>query len=113
MNSFHQSTSTAGRRLIASAEHRRRMGGISEMTRWRHEKARIGPEPIKLNGRNYYFEDETEAYLEELAASRHRDGDDLSADADAPTVSADDTPAIGKVGGAAKRIAATDPNEGA
>lgn len=46
------------------------MGGMSEMTRWRHEKAGIGPAPIKLNGRNLYFEDEVGNYLEELAASR-------------------------------------------
>ena len=79
MNS-HQHT-TAGRRLIPSSAFKARLGGISEMSRWRYEKARIGPAPIKLNGRNFYVEDEVDAYLNQLATSRQHTPDDKSADA--------------------------------
>jgi hypothetical protein len=80
------------------------------------KKPGSAPKPIKRNGRNYFFEDETDAYLEELAASRHRDGEDLSdadannapTSADAPTKSVDDTPAVGRADAATERIAATD-----
>jgi hypothetical protein len=81
MNFQQHSTATAGRRLMPAGEFKRVMGGISEMTRWRHEKAGIGPAPVKRNGRNYYFQDEVLAYLEALAASRRKPSDATSDDA--------------------------------
>lgn len=74
MNTPQHLTVTAGRRLMPAGEFKRVMGGMSEMTRWRHQRACIGPAPVKLNGRNFYFEDEVGAYLEELAASRQGPG---------------------------------------
>jgi hypothetical protein len=50
------------------------------MTRWRHEKAGIGPAPIKLGGRNFYFEDEVLTFLDHLAATRQQISDEQSAD---------------------------------
>lgn len=70
----------AGRRLMPSSEYKRVVGDISEMTRWRHEKAGIGPMPVRRGGRNFYFADEVEAYLDQLANSRQQTPDDLSAD---------------------------------
>ena len=40
--------------LISSAEIRRQLGDVSDMTIWRWEKAGILPEPIKINGRKYW-----------------------------------------------------------
>ena len=92
MNTFQQPITTAGRRLMPAADFKNALGGISEMSRWRREKARIGPMPVKMNGRNYYFQDEVEAYLDQLAASR---------------------PSNGAAGGdEAERTAATCTNEG-
>ena len=82
MNSPQHPTAspTAGRRLMPSNEFKRVLGGMSEMTRWRHEKARIGPIPIKVGGRNFYFQDEVLAYLDHLAATRQQIPDEQSAD---------------------------------
>ena len=77
MNSFQHPT--ANRRLIPSSEYKRIVGDISEMTRWRHEKAGIGPMPVRRGGRNFYFADEVETYLDHLAASRQQTPDDMSA----------------------------------
>jgi hypothetical protein len=52
------------------------------MTRWRHEKAGIGPMPVRLGGRNFYFQDEVEAYLDELAAGRAQPKEKSTATAD-------------------------------
>jgi predicted DNA-binding transcriptional regulator AlpA len=86
MNPFQHPTATAtatgGRRLMPSSEYKRVLGGISEMSRWRHEKANVGPKPVKLNGRNFYFEDEVQAYLDELAASRPQPKEKSAATAD-------------------------------
>lgn len=80
MNPIQHPIATAGRRLMPSSEYKRVLGGISEMSRWRHEKANIGPKPVKLNGRNFYFEDEVQAYLDHLAANRQPIPDEQSAD---------------------------------
>jgi hypothetical protein len=65
---------------MPSSEYKCIVGNISEMTRWRHEKAGIGPTPVRRGGRNFYFQDEVEAYLDQLAASRQRIPDEKSAD---------------------------------
>lgn len=70
MNSQQRSTATTARRLMPASEYKRVVGDISEMTRWRQEKAGIGPMPVRRGGRNFYFHDEVETYLDQLAASR-------------------------------------------
>jgi len=74
VNTFQHPTATAGRRLIPSAEYKARRGGISEMTRWREEQSGTGPKPVKLGGRNFYFEDEVDAYFSALATARSQNG---------------------------------------
>jgi len=93
-------TATAGRRLIPSSEYKRVMGDISEMTRWRNEKAGIGPMPVRRGGRNFYIENEVLAYLDELAASRHANGYDAAGEGETEEC-------------LAERIAATCMTEGA
>lgn len=53
---------------------------MSETSRWREEKAGIGPKPVKVNGRNFYFEDEADAYLDQLAVGRHDNGGAVAGD---------------------------------
>jgi hypothetical protein len=69
-NQQHQAPALAGRRLITTREYKRRMGDPSEMKLWRDERRGIGPKPVRQNGRRYWFEDEVDAYLDELAATR-------------------------------------------
>ena len=41
-------------KLVSSATLRRELGDVSEMTVWRWTKAEILPQPVKINGRNYW-----------------------------------------------------------
>lgn len=41
-------------KLVSSRTARAELGDVSEMTIWRWVKAGIMPEPIKINGRNYW-----------------------------------------------------------
>lgn len=97
MNSQQHPTATAivGRRLISSAEFRALVGGISEMSRWRREKAGVGPQPVKVGRRNYYLLSEVSAYLDQLASSRTEHGDEANggggADAASERIAATDT----------------------
>src|SRR5262245_20097597 len=68
MTNADYGSSASGRRLMASSEYKHRSGNISEMTRWRREKAGIEPKSVLVNGRRYYFEDEVLQYLDHLAA---------------------------------------------
>ncbi|WP_189453901.1 helix-turn-helix transcriptional regulator [Cognatilysobacter bugurensis] len=47
--------------LIAASTVRRQFGGISDMTVWRWVQKGLLPEPIKINGRNYWRESDVEA----------------------------------------------------
>jgi predicted site-specific integrase-resolvase len=40
--------------LIKASVARQQWGGISPVTEWRWIKRGVVPEPIKINGRNYY-----------------------------------------------------------
>lgn len=44
--------------LIPVSETRKRRGGVSVMTDWRHREAGLLPKPVKINGRNLDVEDE-------------------------------------------------------
>jgi prophage regulatory protein len=43
----------------------------SDMTIWRWQRANLFPPPISINGRNYWRQDEIEAWLRDQTASRH------------------------------------------
>lgn len=81
-NPKHQTTAQAlgGRRLMTTRDYKRVMGNPSEMKLWRDEKNRVGPIPVRQNGRRYWFEDEVQAYLDDLAATRQQIHDEQSAD---------------------------------
>lgn len=54
--------------LISVAETRRRMGGVSSMTDWRHRKAGLLPQSIEISKRKFDFEFEIDAILRARAA---------------------------------------------
>lgn len=55
-------------KLIPVSETRRRMGGTSTMTDWRHRKAGLLPQSIEISGRKFDFEFEIDSILRARAA---------------------------------------------
>lgn len=56
------------KRLIPKADALRRFGNPSAMWAWRHRD--LLPPPVKISGRDFYPEDELDACIEKLIASR-------------------------------------------
>ena len=55
-------------KLIPVSETRRRLGGVSTMTDWRHRKAGLLPPSIEISKRKFDFEFEIDSILRERAA---------------------------------------------
>ena len=55
-------------KLIPVSETRRRMGGVSPMTDWRHRKAGLLPQSIEISKRKFDIEFEIDSILRERAA---------------------------------------------
>lgn len=53
----------SGRKLIAAQAVKERFGGISHMTLYRWTKSGVLPEPVQINGRNYWNENDIDAVL--------------------------------------------------
>jgi predicted DNA-binding transcriptional regulator AlpA len=58
-------------KLITAVTVRDAMGGVSDMTLWRwlHEPALKFPQPIKIQGRRYWRENEIAAWLQRHEAA--------------------------------------------
>lgn len=56
-------TIESGPRLIAAQAVKERFGGISHMTLYRWTKSGVLPEPVQINGRNYWNENDIDAVL--------------------------------------------------
>ncbi|WP_373503767.1 helix-turn-helix transcriptional regulator [Aestuariivirga sp.] len=56
------------RKLIPKADALKRFGNPSQMWAWRHKD--LLPVPVKISGRDFYPEDELDACIEKLIASR-------------------------------------------
>jgi hypothetical protein len=61
--------------LVSTARAREKLGGISEMTfwRWRHSASpeHPFPEPVCINGRNYFWNNELEGWVIARAESNN------------------------------------------
>ena len=55
-------------KLIPVSETRRRMGGVSPMTDWRHRKAGLLPQSIEISKRKFDIEFEIDSILRARAA---------------------------------------------
>ncbi len=55
-------------KLLTTAQAREKLGGISAQTLWRRRQAvapkPIFPKPICINGRNYFWDDELDDWVE-------------------------------------------------
>lgn len=51
-------------RLLAARAVRERLGDVSDMTLWRWQRDGILPQPVKINGRNYWPESAIAAVVE-------------------------------------------------
>lgn len=59
-------------KLITQSEARRLHGNVSAMTWWRWRQAGIVPEPVVIQGRNYYAADELAKVQQALVNQRTR-----------------------------------------
>lgn len=59
--------------LISQPQLRQILGGVSDTTVWRWRAAGTLPDPVSINGRNYYRESELRTLQERLFAGRQLD----------------------------------------
>ena len=64
--------------LISQPQLRQIMGGVSDTTIWRWRNCGMLPEPVAINGRNYFRESEVKALQERLFAKNRSDTRALS-----------------------------------
>ena len=64
--------------LISQPQLRHMMGGVSDTTIWRWRVSGMLPEPVAINGRNYFRGSEVQALQEKLFATKARAGADAT-----------------------------------